>query len=489
MFDQRVQIERLPLRLSPDPSRAITRFFSADEDRSRRRIERVLSLSEGEAADVLAGLLERYDVVPGGVSRVWDEHFARVESLLPPDARTVGNTHRLLVGAYFTMDYALEAAALFNPSIIPQIDQSGAAPGATRFTLSLRAVGEGHLSSIVFRTGTVSADNGIVLDEPAPHYRVLNADPEAEFSTAELREMLRELGMLGPVAVRLLDREGDTFRVAELLAKIERLPARAASSSEVAQAKEMLLSLVGSNYRLRPPEGISIGEAVLFPASANETRGIEDLRLVRFTDNDGTQSIYGTYTAYNGLGAYPTLFEVHGRGYLESRTLVGKLARNKGMALFPRKIGGRYIMSGRVDGENLYLLESSNVRVWNEGRISMSPKYWWEFSIIGNCGSPIETPEGWLLLTHGVGPMRQYCVGAALLDLEDPARVIGRLREPLIAPSDEERVGYVPNVVYTCGAMAHNGALIIPYAMSDMVTTFARVDLGELLDALRASPE
>ncbi|MCE5200807.1 glycosidase, partial [bacterium] len=225
---------------------------------------------------------------------------------------------------------------------------------------------------------------------------------------------------------------------------------------------------------------------VIFPVSQNESRGIEDLRLVKFTNGDGSTNLCGTYTAFNGYTIFPTMLVIRDNGCVQSHSISGQLAQNKGMALFPRKIKGKFIMSGRLDGENLYILESDNPLVWNEGHISQEPKRWWQFSVIGNCGSPIETKEGWLMLTHGVGPMRQYCIGAVLLDLEDPARIIGELEEPLISPADDERVGYVPNVVYTCGAMIHNKSLIIPYAVSDVVTKFARVDMEELLTALRS---
>ena len=220
--------------------------------------------------------------------------------------------------------------------------------------------------------------------------------------------------------------------------------------------------------------------------SQNESRGIEDLQLVRLRDDDGSTTIFGTYTAFNGHTIFPTALAIRGDGFVQSHLMSGQHAQNKGMALFPRKINGRYVLSGRLDGENLYILESDNVLVWNEGRLSQEPKYWWQFSVIGNCGSPIETKDGWLLLTHVVGPMRQYCIGAVLLDLEDSTRIIGELEEPLMSPEDDERVGYVPNVVYTCGSMVHNGSLIIPYAVSDIATKFARVDLEELLSALRS---
>ena len=240
-----------------------------------------------------------------------------------------------------------------------------------------------------------------------------------------------------------------------------------------------------SNHKVIIPEDAEASEIVIFPMSENESRGIEDLRLVRFTDEDGSVRYYGTYTAFNGYKTFPTVLETHDFRTLEIHTMNGRRAMNKGMALFPRKICGKYTMSGRLDGENLYILESDNVLVWNHGKMTEKPKYWWEMVIIGNCGSPLETDEGWLLLTHGVGPMRQYFIGATLLDLEDPYRTIGRMKEPLIVPTGEERIGYVPNVVYTCGAMIHGGQLIIPYAMSDMATTFASVSLSDLVDLLK----
>jgi predicted GH43/DUF377 family glycosyl hydrolase len=285
----------------------------------------------------------------------------------------------------------------------------------------------------------------------------------------------------------MLDRLGEGFTISELEVELERERASAASPSEFEACAENMLTLAKSNYKFVIPEDAFASEVVIFPSSENESRGIEDVRLVRFTDDDGKRILFGTYTAYNGFAIFPTLLESEDLSTLEIHTMAGRYAKNKGMALFPRRIRGKYVMSGRLDGENLFILESDNVRVWNEGRIVQTPEYWWEFSVIGNCGSPLETEEGWLLLTHGVGPMRQYCIGAVLLDLDEPWRIIGRTREPLVMPTGEERIGYVPNVVYTCGAMIHNDQLVIPYAASDMVTTFACVSLPDLLKLLKES--
>lgn len=477
----------MPEHIANDPRRVVSRFFGGDEAKMRRRIKRALALPEDEVTDLLAELRRRHELGPHVISEVWREHFNQVEWLLPGCAPGISDQRTLLIGAYFTMDYALEAAAIFNPSIVRMPDAGELPPGSARFGLSLRAVGEGHLSSIVFRSGVIGPDNSIKLDEPTERYRALNPVPNAEFDTHELQEILEQLGRCGPLECEILRRVEDTFSVAELATVLESIKADSVSQAELARAKETLLSLVGSNYRIEIPEGVSISEVALLPSSANESRGIEDLRLVAFEEDNGARCMYGTYTAYNGHAAFPTLFEMHNSTVIESHSLVGRWARNKGMALFPRRINGKYVMSGRSDDERLYILESRNVRVWDEGRLSMAPKYWWEFAKIGNCGSPIETEEGWLMLTHGVGPMRQYSIGAVLLDLDDPARVIGRLAEPLMVASERERFGYVPNVLYTCGSMIHNDTLVIPYSASDMITGFATVDLRELLSALRAS--
>jgi predicted GH43/DUF377 family glycosyl hydrolase len=255
-------------------------------------------------------------------------------------------------------------------------------------------------------------------------------------------------------------------------------------SSAAEESKDALRALSQANYRLALPSGADISEAVIFPYSDNERRGIEDLRLVRFTDDNGSLHYYGTYTAYDGSQIFPHLLDYSAGQHVDIHMLTGRCAKNKGMALFPRKIHGRYAMVARLDNENLYYMESDHVRVWNEARLLLAPKYPWEVIQIGNCGAPIETKAGWLLLTHGVGPMRRYCIGAALLDLEDPCKVIGQTSEPLLVPTGSERFGYVPNVVYSCGGMVHQGMLVLPYAASDLATSIAVMNLDELLNAL-----
>jgi predicted GH43/DUF377 family glycosyl hydrolase len=484
MADQ-VQVERLPLRIEPDPRRVISRFFAADDGQTRRRIARVLSLSEEDVERISSDLREQYAGVHGDMDEVWLEHFRRVEPMVPESSGQLSQTRQMLIGAYFTMDYAAEAVALFNPSIVPALNQSELEPGSVRFLMSLRAVGEGHVSSIVMRNGIIDSGGDVTLTEPAATRRALAQEPDPEFSTAMIRRVLQDLGIYGHLEQSILDRVGDTTSLSEINSELERARTDAPSPVQWQQTRDNLVAIMESNHRMRVPEGASLSELVIFPASQNESRGIEDLRMVQFRDDDGSTTICGTYTAFNGYTIFPTMMMIREDGAVQSHTLSGQHAQNKGMALFPRRINGRYVMSGRLDGENLFILESDNPLVWNEARMSMEPKYWWQYSVIGNCGSPVETDEGWLMLTHGVGPMRQYCVGAALLDLDDPARVVGQLKEPLIVPAEDERAGYVPNVVYTCGCMLHNRSLIIPYAVSDVITKFARVSMDELLAALR----
>lgn len=480
-----VHVERLAVRIEPDPRRMLSRFFAAEETKMRRRVARIMGLPEEFVEELVSRLVGRYASKHHEMASVWLEHFQRVEHLLPKDCSSPSIARQHLIGAYFTMDYALEAVALFNPSIVEHLDQADLEPGSTRFLLTLRAVGEGHLSSIVARTGIIDSHNGITLDEPAMTRRALVEDVNPVVDKDLIRRTLRDLAALGPLEELLLERLGEKTSPAAIRAELETLREKA-SPAQWQRARDNILSLVESNHALHIPEDAELSELVIFPVSENESRGVEDLRLVKFAEDDGTIRLLGTYSAFNGHTVFPTLLVLDANMQVHTHSMSGHHARNKGMAIFPRRIKGRFVMSGRLDGENLYILESDSPLVWNEGRKSMQPKYWWQFSAIGNCGSPVETKDGWLMLIHGVGPMRQYCIGAVLLDLDDPTRIIGELNEPLIEPEEDESVGYVPNVVYTCGSMVHSGSLIIPYAVSDVITKFARVDLEELLRALRS---
>ena len=387
------------------------------------------------------------------------------------------------------MEYALESVALFNPSIVPALSQEGVSPGSVRFVMSLRATGEGHVSSIIFRVGILDEQGNIELEPPGAHGRTLKASVPDEFEKTLFQRDLAALGVTDGRVSQVLDRLGPRFTRDELSRAIDQARGDEDASGFLEEAADSLIAATQANYRLDLPDPplSRESEIVIFPFSDIERHGIEDLRLVLFTDDDGTRTYYGTFTAYNGVRVFPQLLEYRGGRTIDVRLVTGETAQNKGMALFPRRINGEYAMISRLDNENLYYMESQDVGIWDEARLLQVPLFPWQVVQIGNCGSPLETEEGWLLMTHGVGPMRQYCIGATLLDRDEPWRILGQTREPLLVPTEEWRSsGYVPNVVYSCGAMIHNRKLIIPYAISDLTTSAVGVDLDELLDSIRS---
>jgi predicted GH43/DUF377 family glycosyl hydrolase len=479
-----VQVRRLPIQLERDSSRVITRFFSVgDEQRVRGILARILTIPEETTTTLLTKLEGDYQPLHADIDDIFREHYAAVKHhITHPDA--VSDARARFIGACFTMEYAIEAAALFNPSMIQAVDQSNVPPGSVRFLMSLRATGEGHISSIVFRRGLIDANGAVSVNPPGRYSRPAHATAPDQFDKQDFMRQLQALDVWTPHALVILDRLGDPFTRAELSTAINDLRKELTVTGELEASNDALLALTQANYEIPLAPDMDISEAVIFPYSGNEQRGIEDLRLVRFTDDDGSERLYGTYTAYDGARIFPQLLDYAVGANVRVHVLTGRSAKNKGMALFPRKIGGHYAMIARIDNENLYYMESDDVRVWDEARLLCAPKFPWEIMQIGNCGSPLETEAGWLLLTHGVGPMRQYCIGAALLDRDDPSRIIGQTSEPLLVPTGGERIGYVPNVVYSCGGMVHAGKLILPYAMSDLATSVAVIDLQELLDSL-----
>jgi predicted GH43/DUF377 family glycosyl hydrolase len=424
-------LHRKALYLRPDPARVIVRPFKpateprdlnpTDKTRANHIVERVLSLDPKVAAGLLADVLENFQ---GRHRNLLEEFALRADGMEDALAAhgTFSEVQRQLVGAYFLNEYSFEASALFNPSIVPHPDQSGTPEGGLRFILSLRAVGEGHVSSLTFRAGTIAADGSLAVD-----------------STARLASSPR-LGY--------------------------RIPGPLGDEVEVAFK-----------------EGEDISERVIFPVTDSQSQGIEDARFVEFSDG-GRKTYYATYTAYTGRAIRSELIETNDFLSFRMSPLHGTAARNKGMALFPRRIDGKYAMIARQDNENLYLIYSDDLYRWDGGQPILKPQFPWEFVQIGNCGSPIELHEGWLLLTHGVGPVRKYSIGAALLDKNDPSRVLARSVEPLLHPEPSEREGYVPNVVYTCGAMRHNDQIILPYAISDTYSNFATIKIAALMKAM-----
>jgi predicted GH43/DUF377 family glycosyl hydrolase len=479
-------VTRLPISLTPDSRRVITRlFFPGDVKRSREIIDRVLEFPEVEIRERLTELEKTFGATHPDLRQVFEEHFQEIQAAVGVDA-SLSEAHKLFIGACFTMEYAIEAVALFNPSMVPAMIQEGVPPGGIRFVMSLRATGEGHLSSIVFRTGIIDAAGEVEMDEPGAYSQTLKASLPDEFRKSDYRRDLDAMGVTEDDYRPILNRLGDNFTRDQLSEAIDQERQGKESSGDRESTADSLISATRVNYILHMthvPVG-SQAEIVIFPFSDIERHGIEDLRMVRFTDDDGSIIDYGTFTAFNGERVFPQLMEFRGECTIKISLITGECARNKGMALFPRRIRGKYAMISRIDNENLYYMESDDILAWDQSCVIEAPKYLWQIMLIGNCGSPIETEKGWLLLTHGVGPMRRYCIGATLLDLDNPCRVIGQTREPLIVPGDEERAGYVPNVVYSCGALLHNRKLIIPYALSDLATTMARVELDELLDSM-----
>jgi predicted GH43/DUF377 family glycosyl hydrolase len=430
---QSIFLNRQALYLYPDPARVIVRPFKpateprdlnpTDKTRANHIVDRVLALDSDVAAHQLADVLENFQGRHRNLLETFENRADEMEAALAAHG-TFSRVQRQLIGAYFLHEYSFEASALFNPSIVPHPDQSDLSKGRLRFILSLRATGEGHISSLTFRAGTIDADGRLTVDP--------------------------------------------TVR----LASSPRIGHRA--SGPDGEHVELIFE---------PREDLS--ERVIFPVTESQSNGIEDARFVEFSDG-GLKTYYATYTAYSGRAIRSELLET--RDFISFRLapLRGSAARNKGMALFPRKIGGKYAMIARQDNENLYLIYSNDLHTWEGGQAIMKPEFPWEFVQIGNCGSPIELDEGWLLMTHGVGPVRKYSIGATLLDKNDPSKVLARSREPLLRPEPSEREGYVPNVVYTCGAMRHNDQIILPYAVSDTFSNIATIQISALLQAMRS---
>jgi len=480
-----MKVIRTGIVLKPDPSRVLFRPFNPmGDERPLRILSRVLALPENEVVTLLAQVLAEFKTRHQRLHDYFLVRYEFVRRLLPTD-QPLSDERKLLIGAYFTHEYSLEAAALFNPSIVPHPDQSGLADGSLRFVLSLRATGEGHISSITFRTGTIDNKGKILVDTPSRYVTTPDHIPPTSYNKSIFWHQLQELGIADNIAETILKTLHDGFTVDELNQEILYLRRYAHHrNTEFDRTASRLLNLAKSNYEVVYSPDQPLTERVIFPNAPSESNGIEDARFVRFVDDDGVATYVATYTAYDGRVTIPQLLET--RDFIRFRicTLNGPEVQNKGMALFPRRIKGQYVMLSRQDAENLYLMYSEDLHFWHTKVPLLKPTYSWEFLQIGNCGSPIETEAGWLVISHGVGPMRKYSIGAFLLDLADPSRVIGRLTRPLLSPDESEREGYVPNVVYSCGSLVHGGQLILPYAMSDTASSFATVPLSDLLKAM-----
>jgi predicted GH43/DUF377 family glycosyl hydrolase len=473
--------------LKPDQSRVLLRPFSpGDSQRSGRVIARIMAIPEERVAPLLEEVSAEFSERHKDIRRLFLERFEQVREELLTD-QEISEARRQLIGSYFLAEYSLESAALFNPSIVLDPDQGGLPPGALRFILSLRATGEGHISSITFRTGILHADRRIEVLAPGGFLTEPRQVPPSLYEKGLFGRKLIELGLTREFTRRVLNKLGESFSSDELRSSLQaeeyRLPEGMAREDQ--DEAQGIWMLAHSNFEVQFQPEQQLSERILFPATPSQRNGIEDARFVRFQNEDGTHIYYATFTAFDGKVVMPELVETSDFLSFRFISLNGPAAQNKGMAIFPRKIDGRYAMLSRQDNESIYLMFSENVHFWNERTVLLKPAFPWELVQLGNCGSPIETDAGWLVLSHGVGPMRKYCIGAFLLDRDDPSKVIGRLREPLLQPNENEREGYVPNVVYTCGALLHNGELIIPYGMADHATGFATVPLDEVLSAMR----
>ncbi|MBZ5609213.1 MAG: glycoside hydrolase family 130 protein [Acidobacteriia bacterium] len=483
-----IHVRRAPTILEPDQSRVLLRPFTpGGPERVGRIISRIMSLPEDRVGLLLEEISAEFSERHQHIRTLFLERFEQVRETLATD-EGVSEQRRLLIGSYFLAEYSLESAALFNPSIVPHPDQTGLPAGALRFILSLRATGEGHVSSITFRTGIVHPDQRIEVCNPTGFLTEPRQIPNPRFEKELFGRKLLELGLSGEFTRRVMHKLGDSFALEELRASLQaeqfRLPDGMTQGDQ--DEAQGIWMLARSNYEVQFQPEQQLSARILFPATPSQRNGIEDARFVCFRNEDGTRVYYATFTAFDGRVVMPELVETSDFLRFRFITLNGPAAQNKGMAIFPRKINGLYAMLSRQDNENIYLMFSDNVHFWNEREVLLKPVFSWELVQLGNCGSPIETDAGWLVLSHGVGPMRQYSIGAFLLDRDDPSKVIGRLREPLLKPNQNEREGYVPNVVYTCGALLHNGELIIPYGLADHATGFATVPLAEVLAAMQS---
>jgi len=455
-----------------------------ENHRAAKIISRVMALDNDQVDNELGIVMREFHGRHLNAHRFFLRRFAEVREHLLTDSEQSEN-RCLLIGAYFTMEYSLECAALFNPSMVWHPNQSGTNPGERRFIISMRATGEGHLSSITFRSGVIDADCNIGMDPVSQYVAAPELVPDAAYEVDLFRRKLNELGVHGDFVDSVLSECNSKFTSKDMENAIEwHMSQSNFDPVEIDTHLRAMRALIACNYSIQFDKDQKLSERVMMPTSPSERNGIEDARFVEF--HDGPNSTYlATYSAYDGQIVLPQLIETKDFESFSVNTLNGLAVQNKGFALFPRKIGDQYVMLGRQDGENIYVMFSKSLHFWNEKTRILQPTFPWEFVQLGNCGSPIETEAGWLVLSHGVGPMRRYSLGAFLLDLKDPTKVLGRTREPILTPDQNEREGYVPNVVYSCGGLVNGSRLVIPYAMSDYASSFATVSIDELLAEMK----
>ena len=481
-----LKVNRTRIRLNPDYTKVIPRFFNTGNERSLMIIHKILQLPNDVVETLYNNIFSEFSSRYKNIQTIFFNHFNKIQHLITHNTQ-VTETKKLLIGAYFTMEYSIEAAALFNPSIVEDINQDGAGKEQKKVIVSFRATGESHISSLIFKRGILKK-NGMIKFEPPGKYPTEAVVMQHERESKNVfRDVLTEMKLPASVAADIIDQLKDTFSYKELETALKNALPVLKSQTEEKKIKYEILSMVNTNYELQFSPDTLLSERVIFPVISAEKNGIEDARFVKFTEDDGSFCYKATYTAYDGITILPQLITTKDFCYFKIAPLHGKAAINKNLALFPRKINGLYVMLSRIDGFNNYIMFSDDIFVWEEAVLLQQPIYPWEFVQIGNAGSPIETEKGWLVITHGVGAMRKYCLGASLFDLTDPTIELGRLSEPLLMPDEEERDGYVPNVVYSCGSIIHDDQLFIPYAVSDYASSFATIPLEELLNEILKS--
>lgn len=486
-----IPVLRKDLQFLPDPSRVITRFFSNGELHTRSLLQRIMMLDESQVQLILEQTLREFAGRHRNLHEVFHKHCEQIKPVIERCGvfyHQLSEPRKMLLGAYSTMEYAVEAAALFNPSIVEDPDQTFLEEGEKRVILSFRATGEGHISSIVFRRAILDKENNLRVVGVGKHIEMAEIIHKQLYDKKRFIAKMSEMRIPKKYTLPLMETLPEKFEYQTLLHLMDLVLDKSSVSTEQKKAIVEITWLIDSFYDVCFQRDSDLSERVIFPLSASEQNGIEDARFVQFYDEDHhAVQIYATYTAYNGRTILPKLLATEDFCTFRMMPLLGNGSQNKNLALFPRKINGNYAMLSRIDGMNNYIMYSSRITLWNDPVLIQEPKFPWELNHMGNCGSPLWTPEGWLLITHGVGPMRRYCIGVSLLSLNNPTQVIGRLKEPLLVPLESEREGYVPNVVYSCGALIHNESLILPYAVSDYASSYAVISMPALLEALRNS--
>jgi predicted GH43/DUF377 family glycosyl hydrolase len=482
---------RTDVHIVPDSSRVVALLFVAGqelggaESRASSVVKRIVTLPEADVRRRLKDVIHRFARRHRDIVVIFSQHAERVSNRLDPK-EDLSEERWLLLGASFTHEYSLEAAAVCNPSIVVHPDQSDVPEGAVRFVMSYRGVGEGHRSSIGFRTGLVGADGEITLDAREP-YPIIGAARDGLFHRDVFHARLKAMGQDGESAAYVLDELPVVFSIEELEARLEILISEFDTRQDAHTIARQHRSIAACSYGVHFDEDVDISERVLWPVMSAEAHGMEDARFVLFTETDGTTTYLATYTAFDGVHISQQLLRTDDFISFDASPVVGAAAPSKGLAIFPRRINGKYAALTRYDSETNAVCFSDTLGHWGRAETFQLPEWDWEVIQLGNCGSPIETEAGWLVLTHAVGPMRTYSIGAVLLDLDDPAKMIAALKEPLLTASAEEQDGYVPNVVYSCGAMAHGDILVIPYGVADHRINFATASISALLKAMKTT--